>query len=58
MLDTKDILDQLAMVRGVECTEADLKALINVVEQWQIEQPVKGSEASDAIRRMEMKFND
>lgn len=57
-MDAKDILDQLSMVRGIECTEEDLKALINVVEQWQVEQPVKGSEATEAIRRMEMKFNE
>lgn len=52
-MDAKDILDQLSMVRGIECTEEDLKALINVVDSWQREVPVKGSDATDALRRME-----
>lgn len=53
MIATEEILQQLSEIRGIECTKEDLKHLINVVDSWQREVPVKGSDATDALRRME-----
>lgn len=53
MITTEEILQQLSMVRGIECTEEDLKALINVVDSWQREVPVKGSDTVEALRRVQ-----